>query len=198
MTSLSWLLLPLGCLVWTAGAVAQAPAAATLVRRARELNRDIVTRTAGSSLSVDYGVAEGVVTAPVDAVMSAITDYGSYAQFVPNFQQSRVLSQRGQNALVYFQAGALENTLTFWAQTRVYARPSEGETRVIEGRMREGNLSHFVARWEITPIDERRTLVEFRVLFVPDMPFPSALVTAENVRAARKTVRNLRARLEGV
>lgn len=163
-----------------------------LLERADELGDAIQTTTASSSAGASYGVAEAIVTAPMDAVMGAVTGYGSYEDFMPNFRSSRVLSQRGSNAVVYLEASALRGALTVWAEMRMYSRPSDGETEVIEGRMRDGNLEHFVARWEVTPVDDGRTLVRFRVLFVPNLPFPDSVVTGENVAAARKTVRNLR------
>jgi ribosome-associated toxin RatA of RatAB toxin-antitoxin module len=158
----------------------------------------IETTTESSGNGVDYGIATVVVDAPVDDVMGVITDYANYATFMPNFERSRVLSRRGQNALVYVQASALRGSLTVWAQMRIYARRPQGETRIIEGRMTDGNLEQFTARWEVTPIDERRTEVRFRILFVPDLPFPDSVVTTENVRAARRTLQGLQRRLDAV
>lgn len=162
---------------------------------AASLGDTIRTSTDQTDGGVDFGVAEGVVPVPLGTVMDAITGYGKYSNFMPNCRSSRVLSQRGNNAIVYLEASALRDTLTMWAEMRMYARPQEGDTRVIEGRMREGNLEHFVARWEVTPVEEGKTFVRFRILFVPDLPFPDRMVTRENVRAARRAVQNLRSYL---
>jgi ribosome-associated toxin RatA of RatAB toxin-antitoxin module len=158
----------------------------------------IETTTETSGNGVDYGVATSIVEAPIDTVMGVVTDYANYATFMPNFQSSRVLSQRGQNALVYVQASALRGSLTIWAQMRVYARRPNGETRIIEARMTDGNLEQFTARWEVTPLDDHRTEVKFRILFVPDLPFPDSVVTGENVRAARRTLQNLQRRIDTI
>ena len=168
-------------------AAAQDALVVDAARRATALGDGIATGSERSSVGVGYGVAEAVLAVPLDEAVAAVTDYGSYERFMPNTRQSRVLTRRGNNALLYLQVSALHGTTTFWAQVRVYERPSESGARVVEARMREGNLDHFVARWELTPVDGVRTLVRFRVLFVPDLPFPNSLVTTENVRAARHT-----------
>jgi ribosome-associated toxin RatA of RatAB toxin-antitoxin module len=176
---------------------ARPAAAQDLAPRAASLGPSIEARpdrTEGAD-GVRYGIATGVVEAPIADVMGVITDYANYSEFMPNFNQSRVLSRRGDSALVYLQASVLRDTVTVWAQMRIAARRPRGATQIVEGRMTDGNLSHFIARWEVTPVDAQRTLVEFRVLFVPDLPFPDSLVTGENVAAARRTVRNLRRRV---
>jgi ribosome-associated toxin RatA of RatAB toxin-antitoxin module len=160
------------------------------------LAQTIETTTETSGNGVDYGVATVVVDSPVGDVMGVITDYANYSTFMPNFERSRVLSRRGQNALVYVQASALRGSLTVWAQMRIFARRPHGETQIIEGRMTDGNLEQFTARWEVTPLDEHRTEVKFRILFVPDLPFPDSVVTTENVRAARRTLQGLQRRLD--
>lgn len=178
--------------------IAFALALGTLTASAATAQTPVETTTEASGNGVDYGVATSVVDAPVDAVMRVVTDYANYASFMPNFERSRVLSRRGQNALVYIQASALEGSYTAWAQMRIYARRPRGETQIIEGRMTDGNLEQFIARWEVTPLDEHRTEVKFRLLFVPDLPFPDSIVTGENVRAARRTLQNLQRRLDAV
>lgn len=144
--------------------------------------------------SVEAGRARAVIAAPIDAVYQIVTDYGRYPEFLPNFRQSRVLSRRGSNALVYMQATIARNTTTLWAQLRIFARRPRGTTRIIEARMIEGNMEQFYARWELTPVDDRRTIVQFDLLVDPDLPLPSSLFTDENVKASRRTLRALRER----
>src|SRR5215510_5700070 len=57
--------------------------------------------------SVLWGRAAGVVDAPSERVMDVLRNYGSYKEFMPNFEASRVLSQRGSAALVYMQVSIL-------------------------------------------------------------------------------------------
>ena len=73
---------------------------------------------------------------------------------------------------------------------RIYARRPRGQTRILESRMSDGNVENFVARWEITPIDEGRTMVVFKLLLDPDLPIPSSIVTNENVVTTTEQVGN--------
>ena len=165
-------------------------------REAARLGDRLETSTLPSQSSVEWGQAAAVVDAPAETVMRIVTDYARYQEFLPHFRRSRVLSRRGNNALVYMQASVIRNTTTLWAQMRVYQRRPRGRTQIVEGRMVEGNMDQFAARWEVTPLaDGQRTLVRFRILVDPDLPFPSSVFTSENVKAARKTMRALRERL---
>lgn len=175
-----------------AGALAQSDAA----RVAERLGESIETTTLASNGSVEWGQAVAVVDAPAEIVMRIVTDYARYEEFLPHFRRSRVLSRRGNNALVYMQATVARDTTTLWAQMRVFQRRSRGATQIIEGRMTDGNMDRFAARWEVTPIDGGSSLVRFRIIVDPGLPLPSSLFTAENIKAARKTLRALRERVD--
>lgn len=175
-----------------AASLAQAQVAAT---PAEEATAIAVTTLAETGTSVEWGRAEGIVDAPIDRVMSIVQDYGQYASFLPNFRVSRVLSQRGASANVYMEVGILKGTVTIWAQLAIRPKRSEGDVRVIEARMTEGNITRMNARWEVTPLSATRTKVTFQMLIDPDLPVPSSLVTAQNAKAAERTIRALRKRL---
>jgi len=176
----------------TAGTAGAQDAAAI----AQRLGDTIEVNREASGHSVDYGRAVATVDAPTDVVMRIITDYARYFEFMPRFTTSRVLSRRGNNALLYMEASVMRGAHTLWAQMRVYSRAPQGATQIIEGRMIEGNMERFVARWEVTPIEGgTRTLVAFRILVDPDLPFPSSIFTDENLNAAQRTMRALRERV---
>jgi ribosome-associated toxin RatA of RatAB toxin-antitoxin module len=164
---------------------------------ASRIGNRVSVRAVDSDGSVGYGESTAVVDAPIDDVMAVVLDYGNYAEFMPHFTQSRVLSARGSSAMVYMQASAFHDTITLWANMRLRKRPNRGDTQVVEGSMTRGNLDTFTATWEVTPIDDGRTLVRFRLLIDPDMPFPSGVITDENVRNARRVMTNFRARVTG-
>lgn len=175
---------------------AAASAQSRAERLAERLGDEIRTSTMATEGSVEWGEAVGVVDAPPETVMRIVTDYARYEEFLPHFRRSRVLSRRGHNALVYMQASVARDTVNLWAQMRIYARRPRGETRIIEGRMTEGNMDTFAARWEVTPLDDgRRSLVSFRIIVDPGLPLPSSLFTSENVKAARRTISALRERV---
>ena len=144
---------------------------------------------------VRMGHAQAIIDAAPNRVLAVVVDYSRYAEFMPHFKVSRVLAQRGPKAIVYLQAGILKDTVTIWAQLKVEASKQHGSTDVIEARMTKGNIEHMTARWELTPLDEKHTLVSFQFLIDPDLPVPSSLVTNENVKASRRAVAALRRRL---
>lgn len=154
-----------------------------------------VTTLPYPNTSVEWGRAVGVVDAPVDAVMSIVHDYGQYATFLPNFQASRVLSKRGDSALVYLEAKIIKKMVTIWAEMKLRARPSQGNTQIVEGQMTKGNVSIMAARWEITPIDATHTKVAFQLIMDPGIPMPSSMVTYFGAKATRQTLQALRERV---
>jgi len=142
--------------------------------------------------SVRWGRAVGIVDAPLADVLAVVQNYAGYHTFMPHFRVSKVLSQRGTSALVYMQASLARDTMNLWAQMKVGPRPNEGETRVIEGKMVDGNMDAMLARWEVTPIDGSRSLVAFQLLMDPKLPLPASFVSSENEIATKKTIKALR------
>jgi ribosome-associated toxin RatA of RatAB toxin-antitoxin module len=148
----------------------------------------------GSNIS--WGQAVLVVDKPIEEVLPIIRDYANYAQFMPNFTKSKVLAQRGSRAMVYMEVSVAKGTLTLWGQLNLAERPQEGESRVVEAYLLEGNIDAFSARWTLTPVDGgTRTEVDFKIFVDPDIPLPSSIFSRENERAAGRTVRALRARV---
>ncbi len=169
------------------------------VRAADEHNENAGIFTAqipeeGSNIS--WGQAVLVVDSPIEEVLPIIRDYANYAQFMPNFTKSKVLAQRGSRAMVYMEVSVAKGTLTLWGQLNLAERPREGESRVVEAHLLEGNIDAFSARWRLTPVDGgTRTEVDFKIFVDPDIPLPSSIFSRENERAAGRTVRALRARV---
>jgi ribosome-associated toxin RatA of RatAB toxin-antitoxin module len=181
------------CAVALAGLPASAQAGSGMV-----LSHDVREGNIESSLqphagtSVQWGRAIAVVDAPAADVMGVIQDYAGYKSFLPNFQASRVLSQRGASALVYMQVSILHGTGTIWAEVKLRPRQSQGATQILEGKMTKGNVHLFEAMWEVTPLDAQHSVVAFQILVDPDMPLPSSLINGENQKTARKTIHALR------
>lgn len=147
--------------------------------------------------SVQWGRAVAIIDAPVEKVLAVVQDYANYTAFMPNFQTSRILSQRGGAALLYAQVSLMKGAATIWAELKI--KPHDvGATKVIEAKMTKGNVDVLQAVWEITPFDDGRTLVAFQIIVDPDLPLPTSLVNAENAKTARKTIRALRERITGI
>lgn len=149
---------------------------------------------AGSNIS--WGHAIGVIDEPIDQVFPVVVDYANYAHFMPNFTKSKVLAQRGNRAMVYMEVSVAAGTFTLWGQFKLSEAPAEGETRVVEARLLEGNMDAFSATWRLTPVnDGARTEVDFKLYVDPNMPLPSSVFSRENEKAAGKTIRALRNRI---
>ena len=148
----------------------------------------------GSNIS--WGHAVVVIDQPIDEVLPVVVDYANYVHFMPNFTKSRVLSQRGNRAMVYMEVSVAAGTFTLWGQLKLSEGAPEGDTRVIEARLLDGNMDAFSASWRLTPVDGgARTEVDFKIYVDPDMPLPSSVFSRENEKAAGNTLRALRTRV---
>ena len=144
--------------------------------------------------SVQWGRAVVLLDAPAADVLAIVQNYGGYKDFLPNFETSRVLSQRGNSALIYAQVSVMRGAAHIWAELKI--KPHDvGATRVIEAKMTKGNVDLLQATWEVTPVDAKHTLVAFQIIVDPKLPLPTGLVNDENTKTARKTLKALRALL---
>lgn len=178
---------------WMIGAV-PGHAAAT---EAQEENAGIFTAQIpeqGSEIAGGHAVL--VVDKPIDEVLPIVLDYANYVRFMPNFTKSRVLAQRGTRAMVYMEVSVAKGMYTLYGQLNLAERPRDGASRVVEGRLMDGNIDAFNARFTLTPVnDGARTEIDFKIYVDPALPLPSSIFSRENERAAGRTVRALRARI---
>lgn len=156
-----------------------------------------ITNVPRPSGGVEWGRVEGVLKANTSEVLAILHNYAQYAGLFPYFQTTKVLSQRGADAIVYLEAKVLHGAATLWGQVRMRALPAQNGTEVIEVKMMKGksNVAEFLARWEVTPLDGgRRTNVAFQLLVDPDLPVPNAIVSNEMKNSVGKAFRALRKR----
>jgi ribosome-associated toxin RatA of RatAB toxin-antitoxin module len=162
--------------------------------------RVAVTDVVHPDTAVRYGRATAIVDAPSTLVTRIVTDYARYAEFLPHFKTSRVLSRRGESAIVYLEAEVLNGAATLWTQMRIRPLPARHNadgslTTVFEATMQRGNVERMHARWEITPIDAgARTLLTLQFLVEPDLPLPASVISEQNASSARRAVDRLRGR----
>ena len=148
----------------------------------------------GSNIS--WGHAVAVIDQPIDEVLPVVVDYANYVHFMPNFTKSKVLAQRGNRAMVSMEVSVAAGTFTLWGQLKLSEGAPEGDTRVIEASLLDGNMDAFSATWRLTPVDGgARTEVDFKIYVDPDMPLPSSVFSRENEKAAGNTLRALRTRV---
>ena len=150
--------------------------------------------TEGSNIS--SGRAVIVVDKPIDEVIPIVLDYANYVKFMPNFTRSKVLAQRGSKAMVYMEVSVGRGMYTLYGQLNLAERAQDGESRVVEGRLIDGNINAFDASFTLTPVnDGAATEIDFNIYVDPDLPLPSSVFSRENERAAGRTVRALRQRI---
>ena len=167
---------------------------------AQEENAGIFTAqipTEGSNIA--SGRAVIVVDKPIDEVLPVVLDYGNYVQFMPNFTRSKVLAQRGSKAMVYMEVSVGRGVYTLYGQLKLAEHAQEGESRIVEGSLIDGNINAFNARFTLTPVnDGAATEIDFNIYVDPDLPLPSSVFSRENERAAGRAVRALRQRVTEV
>ncbi len=181
-----------------AGLPTEVRAEDSLSTKAHSLGNGITLGTVVSTGGgVDWGHAEAVVEARSDDVLAVLADYSQYAGMFPYFETSKVLSQRGSDAIVYLEAKVLHGAASLWSQVRMSSK-RRATTTIVEARMMKGkgNIGQMVARWEVTPVaGADKTLVVFEILVDPDLPIPDSLVTAEMRKGAGQAMRALRKRV---
>jgi ribosome-associated toxin RatA of RatAB toxin-antitoxin module len=162
----------------------------------------VLANVPGPNGGVEWGRAEGVIDAHPADVLAILHDYAQYAGLFPHFEKSRVLSQRGTDAIVYLEAKILHGAATLWGQVRMSSTASGSSdpaaaSHVVEAKMMKGksNIAQLLARWELTPVDDgRRTKVAFQLLVDPDLPVPDVVVSSEMKNSAGRAFRALRSR----
>jgi ribosome-associated toxin RatA of RatAB toxin-antitoxin module len=144
---------------------------------------------------VRWGRAESVFDAPPEQVLKVVHDYAHYAGFLPHFEASRVLSRRGNDALVYLEAKIIKRMVTVWAQMKLKSKNGEGNTKIIEGKMLKGNVDVMQARWEVTPVEGGKTKVAFQLIMDPGIPLVHNQVNYFGAKATKQTLQALRKKL---
>jgi len=146
--------------------------------------------------SIASGRAVIVVDKPIEEVLPVVVDYANYVQFMPNFTRSKVLAQRGNRAMVYMEVSVAKGVYTLYGQLNLAEVPQDGGSRVVEGRLLDGNINAFNASFKLTPVNGgAATEIDFHIYVDPDLPLPSSVFSRENERAAGRAVRALRTRI---
>ena len=185
----------LGTLVSVSGLVA-APERASALDAPEENPAVFTAQIPSEGSNIAAGRAVIVVDKPIDEVLPIVLDYANYVQFMPNFTRSKVLAQRGSKAMVYMEVSVAKGMYTLYGQLNLAERPEDGASRVVEGRLIDGNINAFNASFRLTPVnDGAATEIDFNIYVDPDLPLPSSVFSRENERAAGRTVRALRQRI---
>lgn len=138
---------------------------------------------------VDTGGAAILVHAPIAAVRKVVTRYDSYAKLIKPFDQSRVLSRKGNVSEVYLKVPVAHGAANVWAVTQMTGPIPDGAGEKIVGQYtNKGNVDDFRATWRMRAIDAERTIVKLEILVEPRLPLPASMITPELKYAADKGV----------
>ena len=172
------------------------PGSASAVEPQEESSGIFTAQVPVDGSDIASGRAVIVVDKPIEEVLPIILDYANYVRFMPNFTRSKVLAQRGSRAMVYMEVSVAKGMYTLYGQLNLAEHPQDGGSRLVEGRLLDGNINAFNASFKLTPIDGgTRTEIDFNIYVDPDIPLPSSVFSRENERAASRAVRALRARI---
>ncbi len=156
----------------------------------------VTTQIPVEGSNIASGRAVMVVDKPLGEVLPVVLDYANYVQFMPNFTKSKVLAQRGSRAMVYMEVSVAKGMYVLYGQLNLAEEVHDGESRVVVGKLMDGNINAFDATFRLTPVDDgARTEIEFHIYVDPDIPLPSSVFSRENEKAAAKAVRALRTRI---
>ena len=177
--------------------LAAASAAPPAHARRSEVRAETVEAGAipAEGLNIQWGRASTVIHTSKAELLTILHDYGQYAELFPQFRASRVLASRGDDALVYLEARVAYDSFTLWGNLRISSKELSG-ARVIDARLKRGNVSHFQAEWTVRELPGGEACeVVFKLLIDPDMKLPSSVITKENVKAARRAILALQRRV---
>jgi ribosome-associated toxin RatA of RatAB toxin-antitoxin module len=155
-------------------------------------------KTLAPASAVDTGGASAVIEAPLAEVRALITDYGHYTDFIPAFQQARVLSRKAGESEIYLQVPIAHGAATIWGVVRMAKaapRPDPEGGEVVRGTFVKGNVADFRAAWHLIPLSESRTQLRLELLVVPQMPIPSSMLTSYLEGAAARGVSGVQKKL---
>lgn len=189
-------LIAIAGIVGMAWATIAAPNRAAALEPHEENAGIFTTQVPVQGSNIATGRAVIVVDRPLEEVLPIVLDYANYVHFMPNFTKSKVLAQRGSRAMVYMEVSVAKGMYTLYGQLNLAEGPRDGSSRVVEGRLVDGNIDAFDASFTLTPTEDGAgTEIDFQIFVDPDLPLPSSVFSRENERAAGRAVRALRARV---
>lgn len=180
-----------GVMTLSATAWGQTPAAAVPNGADVELSDEPAEGT-----TVRRGVSRFVVQAPMAEVVRAFMDFPHYTELLPQVTTSRVVRRTRTGTEVYLQVDLGGNLGALWSRVRVTVDRTPQRV-TFQGTSLEGNVERFEFSARIDPVegDPARTLLECRMLSIPQLPFPSTVFTRENRRALTMMANRVRTRM---
>ena len=142
------------------------------------------------------GRATVKVNAPLATVREHVTDYGSYAEYLPRQKRSQVLRRKRDGTHeVYFQWAALHGAMTVWVRGEMRPR-KEGDVEIFESHVLDGNVDAASAVWKLRRLGDESTEVTVELYLDPKFPMPAALINRGIVSGAADVAKAFRDRVE--
>jgi ribosome-associated toxin RatA of RatAB toxin-antitoxin module len=121
--------------------------------------------------------SSGTVAATQVAVWRILTDYGHFADYLPNLTSVRVVSRNGDSAVVE-QLGTAR-FLFFSQPIRLLVQVKERAPEQIDINLIDGDMKVYRASWKFTPLPGAAgTRVEYRASIVPKFDVPGIVGTS--------------------
>lgn len=147
---------------------------------------------------IETGGAAILVHAPLARVESLVLRFGRYKEYVPAFEQSRLVQRHKSGETdVYVEVPVLSGASKLWALLRFSKPVKDAAGEVISARLIKGNMADFRAVWRLRAAGDDRTIVKLELFADPDLPVPDAFVEDGLVAASAKAVTGIRDHAEG-
>jgi hypothetical protein len=141
-----------------------------------------------------YGHAEGLISAPEEAVRARLSNFGSYKDLAgPKFKTVRVVDKQGESTDVYFQLPIMKGMITIWYVTRFPPPRAAGGGEVLEGTFVKGNIKGMHIAFTVRPgIDEKNSVLVCDLILRPNVPAPQDALDEELRDACGDAINSLR------
>lgn len=141
-----------------------------------------------------YGHAEGLISAPTDAVRAKLLDFGHYKDLAgPKFKSVKVVDKQGQSTDVYFQLPIMKGLVTIWYVTRFPPSRTAGAGDVLEGTFVKGNIKNMHIAFTVRPgPDEKSSVMVCDLVLQPSVPAPQSALDEELRDACGDAINSVR------
>ncbi|MES2535793.1 MAG: SRPBCC family protein [Pseudomonadota bacterium] len=139
--------------------------------------RDNITVTAQRLVTDEQSVmkvnASGFAAASPQQVWQVLTDYERFPEFLPKLSSSRVISRSSSEVLV--EQNGKAGFLFIKHNIHLLVRIIEQPFAAIDLTLVRGDMKHYVARWELSPLarnGRNGTLITYAATLEPDFFVP--------------------------
>jgi ribosome-associated toxin RatA of RatAB toxin-antitoxin module len=149
-------------LVFSGSVMAQSPKSEVVVKRVNVNGEQVFEVT-----------ASGAVKAAPEAVWKVLTHYEGMPEYVPDLEKTKVLSRTG-NRVIIEQSGVAR--FLFLSRTiHLVVQAHEEPTSAIDISLVTGDMKVYSCRWQMTPLPDGGTRIDYSGKMVPKFYVPGML-----------------------